>query len=65
MYKKKLSIRSGKTYEIEAQEKLIEELLAELDVEKQLAKIVEYVYRSSYRIWNEYLGYKERGEVDL
>ena len=63
LYKKKISIRAGKSYEVGEQEKLIDQLLAEKDVEKQLANIVEYVYRSSRRIWDEYQLYKSRGET--
>ena len=61
-HKKDILYRTGKKYEIATQEKLIDDLLDEADVEKQLIMIVKYANKSSERILAEYNKYKKEGK---
>jgi hypothetical protein len=60
-HKQSVLYRTGRRNEIPAQERLIEELLDEADVEKQLLLIIKYANTSAFRIMTEYNRYREEG----
>ena len=61
VFKRQVLYRTGRKSEIASQDKLIDDLLAEKDVEKQLITLIKYAYSSSKRIYNEYTKYREEG----
>lgn len=63
LHKRDVLFRTGKKSEIGAQEKLIEDLLDEADVEKQLYQLIDFANKSANRIWVEYENYKKEGKL--